>query len=109
MRLGFWIKDWCYEFFYGFGDFDMNLSVIRKWKKSVRLRLYILWELLLLILVYKWNVDGVLKGKLGSVGIGGVLRDFYGGILCIFFMYIGVKDLNVVEFMVIVYVLEILV
>ncbi|KAI9161242.1 hypothetical protein LWI28_015677 [Acer negundo] len=41
----------------------------------------------------KFNVDGSAKGKPGPVGIGGVLRDSRGKILCLFFsFFVGNED-----------------
>lgn len=49
-------------------------------------------------------MDGIVKGKLGRVGIGGILRNSMGVFICIFLVYIGIWDLNEVEFIVIVFV-----
>lgn len=59
--------------------------------------------------MFKWNVDGFALGKLGELGIGGVLRDEIGSVLCIFLVYIGVGDLNEVELFVIIFAFEIIV
>lgn len=54
-------------------------------------------------------MDGFLKGKLGYDGIGGILRDSNGDVLCMFFVYIGVRELNEIEFLVIVNVFEVII
>ncbi|KAK2652739.1 hypothetical protein Ddye_012595 [Dipteronia dyeriana] len=38
---------------------------------------------------FKFNIDGSSKGSPGHTGIGGVLRDSYGKVLCCFSFYIG--------------------
>ncbi|KAK2651313.1 hypothetical protein Ddye_018802 [Dipteronia dyeriana] len=45
----------------------------------------------------KFNVDGSSRGKPGPAGIGGVLRDSYGKILCLFSFYVGIADSNSTE------------
>ncbi|KAK3226913.1 hypothetical protein Dsin_006775 [Dipteronia sinensis] len=45
----------------------------------------------------KFNVDGSALGKPGPVGIGGVLRDSNGKVLCLFSFSIGLNDSNEVE------------
>ncbi|KAK2638844.1 hypothetical protein Ddye_026639 [Dipteronia dyeriana] len=45
----------------------------------------------------KFNVDGLSMGMPGPTGIGGVLRDFNGKVLCIFSIYIGIQDSNMAE------------
>ncbi|XVF82575.1 hypothetical protein PTKIN_Ptkin16aG0060800 [Pterospermum kingtungense] len=47
----------------------------------------------------KFNVDGLSMGKLGLIGIGGVLRDHSGDELARFFKSIGVEDSNFAELM----------
>ncbi|KAK2652397.1 hypothetical protein Ddye_012253 [Dipteronia dyeriana] len=42
----------------------------------------------------KFNVDGSARGKTSPAGIGGVLRDSSGKILCVFFHFIGIEDSN---------------
>ena len=49
--------------------------------------------------VLKFNVDGSSRGKPGPSGIGGVLRDMYGKVICLFSSFIGVLDSNVAELM----------
>jgi ribonuclease HI len=45
----------------------------------------------------KFNVDGSSKGKPGDAGIGGVLRNEHGSILCVFSDFIGSFDSNAAE------------
>ena len=45
----------------------------------------------------KFNVDGSSRGKPGMAGIGGVLRDHNGKIMCIFSNFIGVEESNTAE------------
>ena len=45
----------------------------------------------------KFNIDGSVKVKLGSSGIGGVLRDSNGKVLCLFSFHLGILDSNTVE------------
>ncbi|KAK3227433.1 hypothetical protein Dsin_007295 [Dipteronia sinensis] len=45
----------------------------------------------------KFNVDGSVRGKPGPAGIGGVLRDDYGRILCLFSLFVGIRDSNEAE------------
>ncbi|KAK2635350.1 hypothetical protein Ddye_030142 [Dipteronia dyeriana] len=45
----------------------------------------------------KFNVDGSSKGKPGPSGIGGVLRDSYGKVLCLFSAFSGILDSNVAD------------
>ncbi|KAK3210490.1 hypothetical protein Dsin_015196 [Dipteronia sinensis] len=47
--------------------------------------------------VLKFNVDGSVKGKNGPAGIGGVLRDSRGKILCTFSSYVGIQEPNTTE------------
>lgn len=47
--------------------------------------------------VFKFNVDGEVRGKLGPTGIGGVLRNSERAILLFFIESIGVKDSNEAE------------
>ncbi|KAK2637325.1 hypothetical protein Ddye_032117 [Dipteronia dyeriana] len=46
----------------------------------------------------KFNIDGSSKGKPGPSGIGGVLRDSNGKVICPFPAYSGILDSNVAEF-----------
>ena len=39
--------------------------------------------------ILKFNIDGTSRGKPGSAGIGGVLRDSNGKVLCLFSFYMG--------------------
>ncbi|KAK3220120.1 hypothetical protein Dsin_014090 [Dipteronia sinensis] len=45
----------------------------------------------------KFNVDESALGKPGPAGIGGVLRDFKGNVLCSFSLFIGVHESNTME------------
>ncbi|KAK3222286.1 hypothetical protein Dsin_009311 [Dipteronia sinensis] len=45
----------------------------------------------------KFNVDGFALGKPGPAGIGGVLRDCDGKVLCMFSCYIGIHDSDTVK------------
>ncbi|KAK0598706.1 hypothetical protein LWI29_037228 [Acer saccharum] len=45
----------------------------------------------------KFNVDGSARGKPGAAGVGGVLRDSNGNVLCKFSAHIGVQDSNAAE------------
>ncbi|KAK3223168.1 hypothetical protein Dsin_010193 [Dipteronia sinensis] len=45
----------------------------------------------------KFNVDGSARGSLGITGIGGVLRNSNGKVLCIFSEWIGIQDSNTAE------------
>ncbi|KAL6527395.1 hypothetical protein OROGR_016485 [Orobanche gracilis] len=56
--------------------------------------------------VLKWNVDGSSNGKPGNAGIGGVLRDHNGLILCKFAASVGIKDSNEAEFLAIIFAVE---
>lgn len=56
-----------------------------------------------------WNTDGSVFGEFGRVGMGGLLRNFGGDCMCIFFFYIGIKEFNEVEFIAYVMVFEIIV
>ena len=47
--------------------------------------------------VLKFNVDGALRGNLGPVGIGGVLRNCKGEVLIMFSKPVGVCDSNEAE------------
>ena len=40
----------------------------------------------------KFNVDGSAKGSPGPAGMGGVLRDSYGKVICLFFSFLGIFD-----------------
>ncbi|KAK3231468.1 hypothetical protein Dsin_003349 [Dipteronia sinensis] len=42
--------------------------------------------------VLKFNVDGAARGSMGKAGIGGVLRDHTGRVLCTFSKFIGNTD-----------------
>ncbi|KAK3200402.1 hypothetical protein Dsin_023817 [Dipteronia sinensis] len=45
----------------------------------------------------KFNVDGSVRGSSGQAGIGGVLRDSRGKVLCTFSEFIGIKDVITAE------------
>ncbi|KAK3218927.1 hypothetical protein Dsin_012897 [Dipteronia sinensis] len=45
----------------------------------------------------KFNVHGSVRGKPGPEGIGGVLRDSNGKVLCLFSKFMGVTDSNTAE------------
>ncbi|KAK3189924.1 hypothetical protein Dsin_029485 [Dipteronia sinensis] len=45
----------------------------------------------------KFNVDVSMKGKPGPVGIGGVLRDANGKVMCLFSNSVGITDSNTAE------------
>ena len=45
----------------------------------------------------KFNVDGSAKGKPGPAGMGGVLRNSYGKVLCLFSVHLGTLDSNIAE------------
>ncbi|KAK3170526.1 hypothetical protein Dsin_000142 [Dipteronia sinensis] len=45
----------------------------------------------------KFNVYGSVVGKPGPAGVGGVLRDFNGKILCLFSYHMGILNSNVAE------------
>ncbi|KAK2638655.1 hypothetical protein Ddye_026450 [Dipteronia dyeriana] len=45
----------------------------------------------------KFNVDGSLRGNPGPAGIGEVLRDSRGKIICLFSLYKGIFDSNLME------------
>lgn len=47
-----------------------------------------------LVGLLKFNIDGAARGKLGSVGIDGVLRDSNGLVLMLFSKHVGVMDSN---------------
>ena len=42
--------------------------------------------------VLKFNVDGSARGSPGPAGMGGVLRDSYGKIMCVFSAFLGISD-----------------
>lgn len=44
-----------------------------------------------------FNVDGSSRGNPGDAGIGGVLRDSNGKVLCLFSLYVGFEDSNTAE------------
>ena len=46
---------------------------------------------------FKFNVDGSSRGSPGHGGIGGVLRDSGGRVVCIFSAYVGTQDSNTAE------------
>ncbi|KAK3219249.1 hypothetical protein Dsin_013219 [Dipteronia sinensis] len=45
----------------------------------------------------KFNVDGSVRGNLGPAGIGGVLRDSRGKVLCLFSLFMGSYGSNLTE------------
>ena len=47
----------------------------------------------------KFNLDGLARGKPGPAGIGGVLRDYRGKVLCLFLICVGSQDSNTDELM----------
>lgn len=47
--------------------------------------------------VLKLNVDGAAKGKLGLIGIGGMLLNSKGGVLLMFSKSVGVRESNEAE------------
>ena len=42
-------------------------------------------------------MDGAIRGKLGLAGIGSVLHNFRGEILCMFSKHVGIKESNEAE------------
>ncbi|KAK2654574.1 hypothetical protein Ddye_014430 [Dipteronia dyeriana] len=52
--------------------------------------------------ILKFNVGGSAKGSPGQAGIGGVLRDQSGRVLCLFSVYVGCQDAIIVELLAIV-------
>lgn len=72
IRWGMWIKVVnmgilynIYEMIYYFEVFNDN--------RNERVKRFVVIWILLFEFVLKWNIDGLLKGKLGKVGIGGIL------------------------------------
>ncbi|KAK3219666.1 hypothetical protein Dsin_013636 [Dipteronia sinensis] len=49
--------------------------------------------------VLKFNVDGSARGKPSPAGIGGVLRDHRGQIMCLFSVFVGSQESNAAEIM----------
>ncbi|KAK3189921.1 hypothetical protein Dsin_029482 [Dipteronia sinensis] len=49
--------------------------------------------------VFKFNVDGSVRGSLGMAGMGGVLRDSAGKVVCLFSIFLGIQDVNAIEIM----------
>lgn len=47
--------------------------------------------------VFKLNADGASKGKLGPLGVGGILRNSKGRVLLMFFQSMGIQDSNETE------------
>ncbi|KAK3221278.1 hypothetical protein Dsin_008303 [Dipteronia sinensis] len=47
----------------------------------------------------KFNIDGSARCKPGAAGIGGVLRDNMGKVLCLFSLFAGFRDSNEVKLM----------
>ncbi|KAK3225729.1 hypothetical protein Dsin_005591 [Dipteronia sinensis] len=45
----------------------------------------------------KFNMDSSSRGKPGHAGIGGVLRNSDGKIICLFSFYVGIEDSNMTE------------
>ncbi|KAK3197913.1 hypothetical protein Dsin_021328 [Dipteronia sinensis] len=50
---------------------------------------------------FKFNVDGSTKGSSGQSGMGGVLRDSSGRVICLFSSYLGIHDANTIEILVV--------
>ncbi|KAK3198957.1 hypothetical protein Dsin_022372 [Dipteronia sinensis] len=46
---------------------------------------------------FKFNVDGSVRGNPRQAGIGGVLRDSNGNVVCPFSYFVGTMDSNAVE------------
>ncbi|KAK3206435.1 hypothetical protein Dsin_020481 [Dipteronia sinensis] len=46
---------------------------------------------------FKFNVDGSARGSPGMAGIGGVLRDSKGKVVCLFSLGVGIMDSNSAE------------
>ncbi|XWS75528.1 hypothetical protein CRYUN_Cryun01aG0097400 [Craigia yunnanensis] len=65
-------------------------------KASKDIKKVILWESPLLNHL-KFNVDGFTRGKPGSAGIGGLLKDCNTAVKVVFCKAIGVADSNVAE------------
>jgi len=77
-----------------------------KWTNVKKIRPSITWSAFKPTMVLKWNVDGSSPGKPGMAGIGGVLRDWNGKVICLFSIPIGIKDSNEAEFIAVVKALE---
>ncbi|KAK3204439.1 hypothetical protein Dsin_018485 [Dipteronia sinensis] len=45
----------------------------------------------------KFNVDGLARGNPGPAGIGGVLKDNKGKVVCLFSLFVGIRDSNEAE------------
>lgn len=105
LRLGFWVKRWSPDCFYGPGEVAYKLECVKLWRKSKEQRTTIIWcppppnK-------FKWNVDGSSKGKPGPAGMAGLLRNVQGIIKALFAASVGILDSNEAEFVAIVFVLE---
>jgi len=77
-----------------------------KWTNVKKIRPSITWSAFKPTMVLKWNVDGSSPGKPGMAGIGGVLRDCNGKVICLFSIPVGIKDSNEAEFIAVVKALE---
>ena len=55
-----------------------------------------------------FNVDGSVRSSYGHAGIGGVLRDHHGKVLCFFSSFVGVQDATAAEIMAIAKACELL-
>ncbi|PKI34169.1 hypothetical protein CRG98_045448 [Punica granatum] len=91
-----WIKAKNTNFPYSAADLLRSADGVKRWSRKSRLRRQLQWTkppngwL-------KWNVDGFSLGKPGRSGIGGILRDSYGFILCIISAPMGMKESNEAE------------
>ncbi|PWA95600.1 hypothetical protein CTI12_AA049650 [Artemisia annua] len=98
-RTGCWVKAFSPACPYSLLDFHVNLfsittcgSTMEKNDHNQQWRLPDVGSL-------KFNVDGAARGKLGSTGMGGLLRNNCGVVVAIFSIPLGVLDSNVVEVM----------
>ncbi|XP_038704713.1 uncharacterized protein LOC120000656 [Tripterygium wilfordii] len=98
VRLQRWAISLDPHFIYSSLQLQHNVECVKNWsnQRSVRYQPYIQWipphgDIL------KWNVDGSALGKPGRAGIGGVLRDSFGSMACLFSCSIGVCESNEAE------------
>ncbi|KAK2664114.1 hypothetical protein Ddye_002688 [Dipteronia dyeriana] len=95
-RVVWWFKHHAKGFNDSIRDLLLNLNELCINVKATKLRGSIEWSPLAGNNL-KFNVDGSSLGKLGSTGIGRVLRDHNAKVLCSFSQIIGIQDSNTAE------------
>ena len=95
-RVALWFKNHGVD-----SEVDLSLLILDVGERcvdstSIKAKIFLVWTLPF-VSELSFNVDGSARGDLGDAGIGGVLRDSCGKMLCLFSFYMGVSDATSAE------------